>query len=82
MTHYFDPPATSFFWLQVNMFMEGFHDALILYALALHEVKSNGLTKKDGLEITHRMWNRTIEGNSQKKKRCFFPLLNVLKSGR
>uniref|UniRef100_A0A8C1TPZ3 Natriuretic peptide receptor 3 n=1 Tax=Cyprinus carpio TaxID=7962 RepID=A0A8C1TPZ3_CYPCA len=46
----------------VNMFMEGFHDALILYALALHEVKSNGLTKKDGLEITHRMWNRTIEG--------------------
>ncbi|XP_052448407.1 atrial natriuretic peptide receptor 3-like isoform X2 [Carassius gibelio] len=46
----------------VNMFMEGFHDALILYAFALHEVKSNGLTKKDGLEITHSMWNRTFEG--------------------
>uniref|UniRef100_A0A673KLD0 Atrial natriuretic peptide receptor 3-like n=1 Tax=Sinocyclocheilus rhinocerous TaxID=307959 RepID=A0A673KLD0_9TELE len=46
----------------VNMFMEGFHDALILYAFALHEVKSNGLTKNDGLEITHSMWNRTFEG--------------------
>jgi len=45
------------------MFMEGFHDALILYAIALREVMSNGLTKKDGLEITHRMWNRTFEGN-------------------
>uniref|UniRef100_A0A672NJM2 Atrial natriuretic peptide receptor 3-like n=1 Tax=Sinocyclocheilus grahami TaxID=75366 RepID=A0A672NJM2_SINGR len=46
----------------VNMFMEGFHDALILYAFALREVKSNGLTKNDGLEITHSMWNRTFEG--------------------
>ncbi|XP_077087438.1 atrial natriuretic peptide receptor 3 isoform X1 [Siphateles boraxobius] len=46
----------------VNMFMEGFHDALLLYAIALREVMSNGLTKKDGLEITHSMWNRTFEG--------------------
>ncbi|XP_073696796.1 atrial natriuretic peptide receptor 3 isoform X2 [Garra rufa] len=46
----------------VNMFMEGFHDALILYATALREVMSNGLTKKNGLEITHSMWNRTFEG--------------------
>ncbi|XP_056602151.1 atrial natriuretic peptide receptor 3 isoform X2 [Triplophysa dalaica] len=46
----------------VNMFMEGFHDALLLYALALREVVSSGMTKKDGLEITHSMWNRTFEG--------------------
>uniref|UniRef100_A0A672T2A3 Atrial natriuretic peptide receptor 3-like n=1 Tax=Sinocyclocheilus grahami TaxID=75366 RepID=A0A672T2A3_SINGR len=46
----------------VNMFMEGFHDALILYAIALREVMSNGLTKKDGLDITHSMRNRTFEG--------------------
>lgn len=55
------------------MFMEGFHDALILYAIALREVMSNGLTKKDGLEITHSMWNRTFEGNSPQKM-LFFPL--------
>ncbi|XP_045551398.1 atrial natriuretic peptide receptor 3 [Salmo salar] len=46
----------------INMFMEGFHDALLLYALALHETIRNGLTKKDGAEITYRMWNRTFEG--------------------
>ncbi|RXN23516.1 atrial natriuretic peptide receptor 3-like isoform X2 [Labeo rohita] len=46
----------------VNMFMEGFHDALILYATALREVMSNGRTKKNGLEITRSMWNRTFEG--------------------
>ncbi|XP_041760134.1 atrial natriuretic peptide receptor 3-like isoform X1 [Coregonus clupeaformis] len=46
----------------INMFMEGFHDALLLYALALHEAIRNGLTKKDGAEITYRMWNRTFQG--------------------
>ncbi|XP_018614023.2 atrial natriuretic peptide receptor 3 isoform X2 [Scleropages formosus] len=46
----------------VNMFVEGFHDALLLYALALHEVMKNGFSKKDGAQITHRMWNRTFEG--------------------
>ncbi|XP_063051311.1 atrial natriuretic peptide receptor 3 isoform X2 [Engraulis encrasicolus] len=46
----------------VNMFMEGFHDALLLYAIALHEAKKNGYSKKDGHEITRHMWNRTFEG--------------------
>lgn len=54
------------------MFMEGFHDALLLYAIALREVMSNGLTKKDGLEITHSMWNRTFEGNLVKQMLRFF----------
>ncbi len=54
------------------MFMEGFHDALILYAIALREVTSKNLTKKNGLEITHRMWNRTFEGNSKKIAVFFF----------
>ncbi|CAB1322478.1 unnamed protein product, partial [Coregonus sp. 'balchen'] len=40
----------------INMFMEGFHDALLLYALALHEAIRNGLTKKDGAEITYRIY--------------------------
>ncbi|XP_041083588.1 atrial natriuretic peptide receptor 3-like isoform X2 [Polyodon spathula] len=46
----------------VNMFVEGFHDALLLYALALHEVLKNGYSKKDGDKIVQHMWNRTFEG--------------------
>ncbi|XP_040898801.1 atrial natriuretic peptide receptor 3 [Toxotes jaculatrix] len=46
----------------VNMFVEGFHDALLLYAIALHEAMKNGYSKKNGTEITSRMWNRTFEG--------------------
>ncbi|KAM4709048.1 atrial natriuretic peptide receptor 3 isoform 2-T2 [Discoglossus pictus] len=46
----------------VNMFVEGFHDAIILYALALHELLKNGLSKKDGDKLVRQMWNRTYEG--------------------
>uniref|UniRef100_A0A8B9JS46 Receptor ligand binding region domain-containing protein n=1 Tax=Astyanax mexicanus TaxID=7994 RepID=A0A8B9JS46_ASTMX len=46
----------------VNVFMEGFHDALLLYAIALEEAMKSGYTKKNGTEISHRMWNRTFEG--------------------
>lgn len=46
----------------VNIFMEGFHDAMLLYAIALHEAIKNGYSKKNGTEITSRMWNRTFEG--------------------
>ncbi|XP_073476902.1 atrial natriuretic peptide receptor 3 isoform X3 [Aquarana catesbeiana] len=46
----------------VNMFVEGFHDAIILYAIALHELLKSGFSKKDGEKLVHRMWNRTYEG--------------------
>uniref|UniRef100_A0A8D0HP24 Natriuretic peptide receptor 3 n=1 Tax=Sphenodon punctatus TaxID=8508 RepID=A0A8D0HP24_SPHPU len=46
----------------VNMFVEGFHDAILLYALALREVLKSGFTKKDGEKIVHQSWNRTYEG--------------------
>ncbi|KAL6113784.1 npr3 [Pungitius sinensis] len=46
----------------VNMFVEGFHDAMLLYAIALHEAMKNGFSKKNGTEIISRMWNRTFEG--------------------
>nr|XP_033789154.1 atrial natriuretic peptide receptor 3 isoform X2 [Geotrypetes seraphini] len=46
----------------VNMFVEGFHDAIILYALALHEIQKSGDSKKDGKKLVHQMWNRTYEG--------------------
>ncbi|KAM5264596.1 atrial natriuretic peptide receptor 3 isoform 2-T2 [Ctenodactylus gundi] len=46
----------------VNMFVEGFHDAILLYALALHEVLRAGYSKKDGGKIIQQTWNRTFEG--------------------
>ncbi|XP_036266441.1 atrial natriuretic peptide receptor 3 isoform X2 [Pipistrellus kuhlii] len=46
----------------VNMFVEGFHDAILLYALALHEVLRAGFSKKDGGKIIQQTWNRTFEG--------------------
>lgn len=46
------------------MFVEGFHDAMLLYALALHEAMKNGYSKLNGTEITSRMWNRTFEGKT------------------
>ncbi|XP_068167168.1 atrial natriuretic peptide receptor 3 isoform X2 [Antennarius striatus] len=46
----------------VNMFVEGFHDAMLLYAVALHEAMKSGYSKENGSEITSRMWNRTFEG--------------------
>lgn len=46
----------------VNMFVEGFHDAMLLYAIALHEAMKNGFSKKNGSEVTAHMWNRTFEG--------------------
>ncbi|XP_042852785.1 atrial natriuretic peptide receptor 3 isoform X1 [Panthera tigris] len=46
----------------VNMFVEGFHDAILLYVLALHEVLRAGYSKKDGGKIIQKTWNRTFEG--------------------
>ncbi|KAG9353735.1 hypothetical protein JZ751_011857 [Albula glossodonta] len=46
----------------VNIFVEGFHDALLLYAMALLEVMKTGSNKTDGVQITQHMWNRTFEG--------------------
>ncbi|XP_063114112.1 atrial natriuretic peptide receptor 3 isoform X3 [Cavia porcellus] len=46
----------------VNMFVEGFHDAILLYVLALHEVLRAGYSKRDGGKIIQQTWNRTFEG--------------------
>nr|CAA55330.1 homologue to natriuretic peptide clearance receptor [Rattus norvegicus] len=46
----------------VNMFVEGFHDAILLHVLALHEVLRAGYSKKDGGKIIQQTWNRTFEG--------------------
>ncbi|XP_013883151.1 atrial natriuretic peptide receptor 3 isoform X3 [Austrofundulus limnaeus] len=49
----------------VNMFVEGFHDAMLLYTAALHEAIKNGYNKKNGREITSYMWNTTFEGSRE-----------------
>lgn len=54
------------------MFVEGFHDALVLYAIALQEALSDGFGPKNGSEITARMWNRTFEGESRPPPLCWF----------
>jgi hypothetical protein len=46
----------------VNSFVGAFHDAVILYALALNETLAAGYNITNGKEITNRMWNRTFEG--------------------
>ena len=46
----------------MNSFVGAFHDAVILYALALNETLEAGLNATNGTEVTRRMWNRTFEG--------------------
>ncbi|XP_051888980.1 atrial natriuretic peptide receptor 3 isoform X1 [Pristis pectinata] len=46
----------------VNMFVEGFHDAIVLYANALQEVLKRGYSKTNGSQIVQKMWNTTFEG--------------------
>lgn len=47
---------------EVNSFVGAFHDAVILYALALNETLEAKGSITNGKEITRRMWNRTFEG--------------------
>ncbi|XP_053387553.1 atrial natriuretic peptide receptor 1-like isoform X5 [Mercenaria mercenaria] len=47
---------------EVNSFVGAFHDAVILYALALNETLEANRSITNGTEITRRMWNRTFRG--------------------
>ncbi|GFN88712.1 guanylate cyclase [Plakobranchus ocellatus] len=47
---------------EVNSFVGAFHDAVLLYALALNETLAANGSITDGANITRRMWNRTFEG--------------------
>ena len=44
--------------LQVNSFVGAFHDAVILYALALNDTLTEGADPRNGTAVTRRMWNR------------------------
>ncbi|XP_078662151.1 atrial natriuretic peptide receptor 1-like [Branchiostoma floridae x Branchiostoma belcheri] len=48
----------------VNAFVGAFHDAVLLYSLALNETLANGEDPRDGTAITQRMRNRSFEGIS------------------
>ncbi|XP_042913598.1 atrial natriuretic peptide receptor 1 [Parasteatoda tepidariorum] len=47
---------------EVNIYVTAFHDAVILYSLALNETLSEGYSLKNGTIVTQKMWNRTFEG--------------------
>ncbi|CAG5115044.1 unnamed protein product, partial [Candidula unifasciata] len=47
---------------EVNSFVGAFHDAVILYAIALNETLAANISITNGSEITKRMWNRTFTG--------------------
>ncbi|XP_060582097.1 receptor-type guanylate cyclase gcy-28-like [Ruditapes philippinarum] len=46
----------------VNNFVGAFHDAVVLYALALNETIEAGQPISNGTAVTHRMWDRTFNG--------------------
>ncbi|GFR01004.1 receptor-type guanylate cyclase gcy-28, partial [Trichonephila clavata] len=47
---------------EVNTYVTAFHDAVILYSLAVNETLKEGLSLKNGTLVTQKMWNRTFEG--------------------
>ncbi|XP_041459161.1 atrial natriuretic peptide receptor 1-like isoform X2 [Lytechinus variegatus] len=49
-----------------NYFASAFHDAVILYSLAVNETLAEGGDIRDGYKITRKMWNRTFDGISGK----------------
>lgn len=52
----------------MNSFVGAFHDAVILYALALNETLEANMSISDGEAITRRMWNRTFDGESTRSQ--------------
>jgi len=46
----------------VNPFVAAFHEAVLLYAIALNETLEAGGTVTNGTAITSRMWGRTFTG--------------------
>ncbi|XP_071492420.1 atrial natriuretic peptide receptor 1-like isoform X3 [Diadema antillarum] len=50
---------------EVNSFVGAFHDAVLLYAMALNETLDDPEgDPRDGASVTRRMWNRTFTGIS------------------
>jgi len=52
----------SEFVFQEGNFIGSFHDATMLYLLALNETLAAGSSATNGTEITRRMRNRSFEG--------------------
>ncbi|XP_045184586.2 atrial natriuretic peptide receptor 1-like [Mercenaria mercenaria] len=47
---------------EVNSYVGAFHDAVVLYALALNETIEADESVTDGSAVTRRMWNKTFNG--------------------
>ncbi|XP_035213061.1 receptor-type guanylate cyclase gcy-28-like, partial [Stegodyphus dumicola] len=47
---------------EVNTFVTAFHEAVLLYSLALNETLAEGYAVSNGSYIIQKMWNRTFDG--------------------
>ncbi|GFS67183.1 receptor-type guanylate cyclase gcy-28 [Trichonephila clavipes] len=47
---------------EVNTFVTAFHEAVLLYSLALNETLAEGYSVSNGSIIIQKMWNRTFDG--------------------
>ena len=54
--------SINYVLFQANFFATSFHDALILYSLAINETLHEGGDIRDGLALRDKMWNRTFQG--------------------
>ena len=70
-----------FVCLQVNSFVGAFHDAVILYAIAVNETLEDGLDPTNGTEITRRMWNRSFQGKLLYRTASTRPMAPRLRTG-
>ncbi|XP_033751983.1 atrial natriuretic peptide receptor 1-like [Pecten maximus] len=52
----------SFYGEEVNFFIGAFHDAVLLYGIALNESLNNLSAVNDGYKFTRAMWDRTFQG--------------------
>ncbi|XP_069132003.1 atrial natriuretic peptide receptor 1-like [Argopecten irradians] len=52
----------SFHGEEVNFFIGAFHDAVLLYGIALNESLTNVSSVRDGYTLTRTMWDRTFQG--------------------
>jgi len=71
---FLSPLRELVFTLQVNSFVGAFHDAVILYALALNDTLTEGEDPRNGTAVTRRMWNRTFKGTKP-----FHPYVLILR---
>lgn len=70
--------SLKFLSLQVNFWIAGLHDCILLYAFALNETIATGGDPMDGRTIAQRMWNRTFQGGLTANWNSFISLMRLI----